>query len=248
MTSQEARALLSTYRPQVGAAGDARMTEALALVQRDPQLAQWFKQQQATDAVVRRALADIPVPYGLATRIIANRPSARSGFAWPDWLRAPALSAVAALLLLGFWGQQPAAPMFEQYRGSMVAFVDHPYEMDFHAETEAGVRQAMAGEGYPSTYTVPPGLHTYPLEGGCKRSWNGRKVSLICYGSHEQHKPDVWMFVAPADVLPDAPREAVPQYRQLDDIATAAWFADGLHYLVATELDEAALRQLLQGR
>jgi hypothetical protein len=190
--------------------------------------------EQQFDDAIRAKLREVAVPVGLKTRILANVKPARSVNLWA-WL-APAAAVAAALAVVLLWPHPGNS--FAAYRGEMVKFVSVEYKLDFHVETLAEVRQAMAQHSYPADYIEPPGLKQLRVEGGCLRQWRGRKVSLICMEARDH---DVWMFVTEA--LPDAPTE--PVFTKTGRITSASWTSGQLTYILATEGDEAELRSYL---
>lgn len=246
MNSEQAKVILACYRPAVDDASDPQVAAALRLAQTDPALAAWYAAQQAIDAAVHRKLTEIPIPPGLQTRLLSQRPATKSSVTWLGWWRLPAVSSLAALLLAGFIFLQALPTSFRAYRHEMVEFVDKPYTLDFEVDDLAQARQLMKDSGYPSDYVLPGHLSDYPLEGGCKRSWRGEKVSLLCFGEEDEGKPDVWLFFAPADKLPGSRSDSDLRYTRVDEMITATWVADGIRYLAVAEADEMDLQGMLQ--
>ncbi|MDP9292359.1 MAG: hypothetical protein M3O82_08355, partial [Verrucomicrobiota bacterium] len=62
MDREAAKVLLECYRPGGADANDPTFAEALREVQSDPELAQWFANQQAFDSVIVGKLAHLPAP------------------------------------------------------------------------------------------------------------------------------------------------------------------------------------------
>lgn len=62
MNNDEAKFILSAYRPSGRDANDARFTEALNQAKQDPALREWLAQSQALDAVVMKKLSGIVPP------------------------------------------------------------------------------------------------------------------------------------------------------------------------------------------
>jgi hypothetical protein len=79
MTRDEAQRILATCRPDGPEMRDPLVIEALALVQRDPDLRRWFEQHTAFQAAMRASFRQMPVPADLAERILASR---REAAAW----------------------------------------------------------------------------------------------------------------------------------------------------------------------
>ena len=67
MKNDEAKFILSAYRPDGDDAGDARFAEALAQAEQDPELAPWLQEERRFDSVFCDALGAVPVPPDLRT-------------------------------------------------------------------------------------------------------------------------------------------------------------------------------------
>ena len=80
MDSDQARAILLTYRPGIDD-GDPLFAEALEQTARDPELAAWLTEQGKDFAKVRQKFQTLPVPAGLAEKIVRERPVR---FHWPS--------------------------------------------------------------------------------------------------------------------------------------------------------------------
>ena len=72
MTTQEAKFLLSAYRPDGRDAADPFFAEALAQARSDPELAAWFAREQAMDARISERLGGIVPPQALRESILAG--------------------------------------------------------------------------------------------------------------------------------------------------------------------------------
>jgi hypothetical protein len=246
MNRERAKEILAGYRPHKDRATDPEFAQALALLERDPELARWFENEQALDAALRRKLQEIPVPAGLEARILAGPPRRlrRAG-----WWREPAFLAAAAavLVVIGFsaaWLAPRKPATWSDYQANVVGEVTEPYDLNIKTPSHDQVRQSMAAAGYPADYRIPPALSDYPVEGGLRLRWHGHKVSVVCFGSDEDHKPDVWLIVSDRTSLPGAPAGAAPEFEVIGKSRTARWADEGHFYIVATQ-DGPDLKGLL---
>src|SRR5579871_2086013 len=98
MDRDQAKEILLGYQRGRDDAIDARLREALALVDRDPELASWFELQQRADDAIRAGLRETPVPAGLKQKIVGEQKIVRVVFAWR---RSVWLAAAAAVVVLG---------------------------------------------------------------------------------------------------------------------------------------------------
>ena len=95
MNNQEAKFILSAYRPSGEDACAAAFAAALEQVNRDPDLAAWFAGQRALDVATTNAICSIAIPQDLRANILAGAKISRRRF----WGRRPALLAIAASLV-----------------------------------------------------------------------------------------------------------------------------------------------------
>ena len=73
MNTREAKEILLLYRGPVDDA-DPQFREALRYAQRDPELAQWLREQTRCYALIRAKLREVEPPIDLSQRIIRTRP------------------------------------------------------------------------------------------------------------------------------------------------------------------------------
>ena len=237
MNRARAQEILAGYRPNQGVATDPETAAALALLKADADLARWFEHEQALDAALRRKLGEIPVPRDLQARILAARPTRP---ARPLWWSAPRLLAAAAALVVvagasALWLAPWRPATWADYQAKAVEEASEPYDLNLKSSDHDQVRQGMAAAGFPSDYREPKGLLTYPLEGGFRFNWRGHKVAVVCYGSDEEHKPDVWLIVLDRTPLAGAPAGATPEFGITGKCRTATWADEGHFYIVATQ-------------
>jgi len=244
MNSARAKEILSGYRPGGEDQTDPVFESALALVESDPELARWFRSQQAMDAVLRRKFTEIPIPLGLETRIRANRPRPRVGLVrWNAF--SPISVAAAAVLLVGgtlAWLAPFRPATWVDYQASAIEKVTSPYVLNPESRDHDQVRRGLAGNGFPADYRVPKGLEQYPLEGGFEIRVRGHNLSAICFGSDEEHKPDVWLIVMKRMPLRGAPADAIPRFSMAGRNPIATWAEDDNYYILATEDDGPDLK------
>ena len=81
MNTSEAKERLFLYRGPIDN-GDPQFEEALAHAQRDPEVAEWMREQSSCYDTIRSKLREIEPPSDLAEKIIRRRPiSLRRGWA-----------------------------------------------------------------------------------------------------------------------------------------------------------------------
>src|SRR5215831_12326031 len=102
MTAQQAKEILTLFRPDSFDAADPEFTEALQLCERDPQLKRWFDEHCAVYRELRARFRQIAVPEGLKEQILAERKVHTTPFRSRLKLFAAAAAAITALAVLVF--------------------------------------------------------------------------------------------------------------------------------------------------
>jgi hypothetical protein len=124
MKNQDAKFILSGYRPGGQDASDPAFAEALEQAKLDPELGQWFAAQQAHAAAVAGKLKEIAPPAHLRTAVLAGsllaQPTTRS-----RWLRPALVGAAAALAVFaGLVTVMPAKPTMDVEKLTAFAIQD----------------------------------------------------------------------------------------------------------------------------
>jgi hypothetical protein len=247
MDKQEARLVLQACRPNGEDAALPVFAEALALVERDPELAAWWQAQQAFDRKFAAKLQEIPLPPDLRATILAGRKieqmTARSYL--PQWLAIAAMFLVVGLIGGLFFPSRTheAGPLAAAgYDESALAFLgnDAPslgMMSSDHEQVLAWLKQQNAPVG-----SIPAKMETLPSVGCQTFAVHGHSVSLICFtmaGGRLAH-----LFVIERPALSDPPGRS-PEFGQNGAWSTASWSDDAHSYLLATQDKPEALKQLL---
>lgn len=246
MNRDEAIYLLRSYHLSGQDAEDPQFREALEMLQRDPELRQRFSRERAVDEKLSGAFRAFPVPPGLKGELLAARKVA------PEctWRRPTAWLAAAAagLALLGAFSvfrsqvmdKHPFAE-FHSYVVETAAKLDH---LDIRTGDLARVREWLHEHRAPDDFVIPGQLNGKSSVGCRVFSWNGQKISLVCFEVADNKVAH--MFVMDRSALTNWPEVGVPQIEvSRDGIATAAWSDSRRTYIVALEQGEQDLRRLL---
>ncbi|HXQ81886.1 MAG TPA: hypothetical protein VN775_11265 [Opitutaceae bacterium] len=111
MTIQEARFILSAYRPSGADAALPAFSDALRMAAADPSLGAWFARSRAHDAAVAGKLRQVEPPSGLREAILAGvrvSDSQRSRGPGRTWIAG--LAAAAALAIVVISMKAPTRP------------------------------------------------------------------------------------------------------------------------------------------
>ncbi len=260
MNCDEAKLILQAYRPGGQDADDPQFAEALALAKRDPELATWFARQQKFDALVSREIKSLPVPPDLKDKLLAHENLLRQKIVelpapvwwrnlFPFGLTAAWAVAAAVVILFGiavFWKQPENNAHFANYSARMVyAAVNDSNHVDVENKDMKQVVAWLGEHHGENNFVLPVALNGDSGLMGCRvLDWHGQKVSMLCYGLSGSGHVD--LFVAGANVFPDAPPEDKPQFVSSGGMPTASWSHDGKAYLMVGHGDMAALERILQ--
>lgn len=257
MTNEEAKFILRACRPGGQDARDPQCAEALAQLERDPELARWFERERQFDQALARKLKQAPVPPYLPAMIFAGAKMARTESSGRV-RRLLALAAGVALLLggalFGFRAMRTPPPdlrragsasagVFQDFQRDMVELIrSGSYALQLHASDHSAIRQWLASQRGQSGFVVPPGIANAPAFGCQVLEWRAASVTLVCF----RHQGSfVHLFVIDAGLLKDAPAETTPQLVQVGENLAAHWTNQGKTYVLTGLNDAQALRRLL---
>ena len=253
MNRDDAKNILLLYRSGTADAADPQIAEALALVKQDAELARWFGEHCARQEVLRakvpansgarrtqgtnhfrtcgagknHCLAAISRPYGRGGN---HRDRAGSG----NHLAATAgnLTTPWPFTRIGWWGLRYAVTPWISRR-----------------TTPAQIRAYFAQNHAPADYVLPAPLEKVALTGCAIQSWQGEKVSMICFRTGKPLPPgqpgDLWLFIVDRASVKNAPSAGPPQLAKVNQLVTATWAQGDKLYLLGTAGDEQTIRQLL---
>ena len=254
MTQTEARRILSLYRPWSADAHDPEFAGALELARQDAELGRWFEQHCAAQSAIRAGFKQIVPPPGLKEQILSERRAATSRPLWRKPALAMALLVISLLLAgTGVWISQKAGSAdelsFASYQNRMVKTALRIYGMDLETNSTAEVRAYLARQNAHADFTLPQPLAEAKTVGCGVLSWQGHRVSMVCFHSGRPlgpgEKTDLFLFVMERAAAQDAPEAASPQFSKVNKMTTASWVEGDLVYLLAAPDDEPFLRKFL---
>ncbi len=232
MSQQGIKEVLRAYSGSSEDRRDPLFLEALAAVEKDPELKKWWEQEQAWDQKVRRALAESPIPQELRGRLRSRGRGRRvSTGAWM------ALAASVVLFFSFFFrSSEPQGPVeLVQFEAAALNFIQSPFFLSLKSPDPTEIRHWIAAKGVASDYTLPPKLQA--LEGiGCRvAKVNGISAAMICFKCEEKDR-EVHLMIVDLRHLQGAPPEGHPVFMAQGKWSTASW-SDGRHgYLLAGDV------------
>jgi hypothetical protein len=251
MNPEQAKEILSLYRPGTADAEDAYFCEARRQCEADPELKRWFDEHCATYIALRAKFKQVPVPEGLKEQILAER----KVHTLPLWRRpvvlvAAAAAVVALITLVSQWPSPRELSGFPAYLTRMVSAVRRTYGMELVTDNLEGIRAFFQQRQANADYVLPAALQQKAQATGCALlSWQGQPVSMICFKSGRPLPPgqmsDLWLLVVQHGSIAGAPSTNVPSLAEVNGAATASWTAGGKVYILVAEGNEDFLRQYL---
>lgn len=251
MSRDEAKNILLLYRHGTADVDDPQIAGALALAQRDPELARWLEEHCARQFVLREKFRQITVPAGLKEQIISEQ-AAQERMIF--WRQKSALVAMAALVLLvglaPFWFLNRAHDdTLAIYQNRMAGVALRGYAMDLVTSSPEQILAYLAQNHAPADFVLPAALKQVVLTGCAVEGWQDVKVSMICFRTGKSPAPagqsDLWLFVVDRASVRGAPAGGVPQISKVNRLITATWTQGDKLYLLGTEGDEGAIKQYL---
>jgi hypothetical protein len=242
VNSAEAKRILIAHRPGCDPATEPDIAAALEQVGRDPALAHWWEQQQAFHASMKKGFGEIPVPEGLRDQIRGRA----KVIPFPWWQQPRTWAAAAALVLLAglatlLWKPAPQEGTFETFRSRMVRNVLRQYRMDIQTNDMATIRQFLATNNAPATYTLPPKLAQLPPMGAGVMSWQTSRASMVCIDTGPTGT--AFLFVVKRADVQKAPG-ASPEFAPVNKLMTASWVEGENVYLLAFHGEGETLKKL----
>lgn len=230
MNSQEAKSILTAYRPDRPDAGSQRVAQALEQVQKDPQLAKWFAEQQAFDALMVSAVTTIPIPSTLKASILESTPVAESK-RLPDWRLRWALAASVVILasVAVLWLRRDAATM-AAFRDEIVeSGWSDSHHIGFASADLKQIQEWLRTEKAPGDFAIPAAVQDLRVNGCRVVDWRGQKVSLICFFNEGRH---LHLFVVDEKALADVPPDNMPDFEKSSGWKTVCWSVGNKTYLL----------------
>jgi hypothetical protein len=245
MDKYTARFVLQSIRADGADAEAPEFAEALEAARTDPELGSQFVAEQALDRVIASKLASIPIPDGLCDSILARAEVSRS-VGRRRFVQRLALAASVALLATVaavWWSNARRAVSFASYRQEMVGRLDGRIQLSFTSQQADELQQWLAQTRGVTGVEIPRGLKDMPAIGCRTWMWNDRPAGLICFlvDGHQA----VHLLVIPRAAVPNAPARAEPQFHPVGNWQTASWTQGENVYVLAGNLDRAALEKLL---
>jgi len=246
MSRDQAKEILSAFRPGTEDERDPVFLEALQVAEHDSELAAWLADRQAFDSAVKRRLAASPLPPALFEQIrIGGTLRQRQARHRRQRLLALAACLVLFLTLAGLWRYRrnfTETTQFAACRSEMVRFLQQFPRLDLETANLAQAREWLADTHHLQQIQFPAGLQRFPTIGCRTLDWHGHPLGLICFMVDGEV---VHFIVIRRSSIPDGPPTSEPQFARVGGDTTVAWSRGELTYLVLSKANEGFLRERL---
>ena len=247
MTNKDASFLLSACRPNGMDSRDPEFSEALAQAASDPALNGWYQDQRRFDAGIAARIQSTPVPADLRSRILTGGRVSRPS----PWFSARRLWAIAAMAMafvgLGAWFSMDVRQGSDQWQDQALAalsqLVTGREKFDARSASVTDLQHWLQANGSPTVASLPAAVRRLETL-GCKTiSWNGNRISLICF--HGPGGELVHLAMTDLSGLANPPPQGSPVYGVRDGWQTATWSQGDMAMMLITKAPESQLRSLL---
>jgi hypothetical protein len=244
MDRDEAKLILSALRPDGAEVHEPIFAEALALLETDPELRDWWQAQQKFDRKIAAKLSEVPVPEDLRDRILA---SPKIEAFPPQWRHRSLLAAAALIAILcvaiSFWNVASndgldrtafADAALNELNGSGPLLAMQSSDRD---KVKAWLQEQNAPIG-----DMPGKIASIPPYGCQKYIIHGHTVSLICLAL--ANGGIAHLFVVDKGALTNPPGTNGPHYDRMNGWNIATWSDNRMSYMLATQSSLNDLKQL----
>ncbi|MDP0494809.1 MAG: hypothetical protein Q7Q73_01250 [Verrucomicrobiota bacterium JB024] len=245
MDSTQAKAILSAYRADMPDADEAAFAEALEQVGHDPELAQWFEDEQNFDEIFAGKLHDIQPPADLKDKLLALDPDKKTiPFPQPEsdsstpkpqlpgqrpwWKRSSILSAAATVaVLLGFGAvlldpsKLEAEPELNQFYDQLGDNFRQNPKLTGTSNDLDDIRGKLRASGLRAPGALPPKVDSLAEVGFGSFSYKGTTISYVV---ESQGNQTFCLYLLDKSLAGNAlPQDGTPVIFQQEDLAMMAW-------------------------
>jgi hypothetical protein len=125
----------------------------------------------------------------------------------------------------------------------MVRSAMRDYRMNLLTNDLNEIRRYLKENQAHGDYVLPKPLEKLPGTGCAILSWQGKRVSLVCFALNPRN--DLLLFITDRRTVSDAPPAGKTQFTPVGKLMTASWSAADKVYLLAGPGDQEFLKQYL---
>lgn len=245
MNADDAKLILSAYRPDPREAAGPDVSAALQRAKHDPVLAEWWAREQAWDDAMAEKLAEIAPPPGLRAVLIAGHAGRRASSpapaaGWRAVVFAVAATIVVALSLgVARWHPASTGATLQDFAVNTVA---NGFFLQKRSSDVSALKAWLAEKRGPVPRQVPSEFANLRALGCRTLRFQGRDVSLVCF---ERDGREFHLFVARRGELRPERVASTPQFSTRGALVAATWADADTHYVVVSDAGMVALRGVL---
>jgi hypothetical protein len=244
MTNDQAKFILSAFRPRGGDSGNPAFADALRMAGDDPALGAWFKASRELDAAVSSKLAAVEPPPELRGAILAgagvSRRARRGIPAW-GWVAGLAAAAAVAVSVLSFHepvAALPGAPAFASF--AIDDMINHRHGSSGEPAATLVSELQTAGAPMPTAGQID---FDRLRETGCRTlSFGGHELVEVCFA---REGTVFHLYVMPRGALATDSAARGASFLSEAGGSAAVWSDGRFDYALASQAGVAALRRLL---
>jgi hypothetical protein len=246
MINDEAKFILSAYRPNGCDAGDAQFATALEQARHDPALGAWLARSQAHDTAVAAKLGAITPPPGLREAILAGARASQTGTVTRRRWSLPWTIAAAAAVAVGIagavWQGGRSGMSVEQLADSTLDDMWHAQHGGHGAPAAELQRWLDSPDSKLAAAPMPVDFDKLRQTGCRTLAVSGRQLLEICFsrGGSEFH-----VYIMPQAEMPGLPARRTPTVLARAGGGAAVWSDGHYAYSLVSSAGPDAIRRLL---
>lgn len=250
MDKHEAKLILQSYRPNGRDASDPAFAEALAMAQADPELKEWFENEQSMDRAISEKLHNTPVPVDLKKTILSGMRTEQN-IVRPQvvWWKSPALAwaavivvVFAAAFLIQDQRSNSTQAALADYRTTMRQNLDTLSGFDYPTSSPAKIQSWLDEQGIFGDIEIPENL-IGKKSMGCKLfDYKDAQSALICFQLPNMQM--VHLFVIEKSAIQELDASSTGVFAKCGEWDTCSWEEDDKLFLLLGKVGNSTLERL----
>ena len=200
---------------------DPEVSEALALLEHDAELREWFEKEQEFDDIISAKVSEVEIPDGLREELLAKMSTGtpKPGRRLITLRRIGYASAALAAALVAVVGvvfyklSQPydfqrvkTSQDYAAFRHDMSGYANSFFMLQHTDENFAALNNWLKSKQGPTYSRLPDNILSLESVGCSVLNWGGQNASLLCF--IDDKKELIHIFMIPADGLTGLPTPA----------------------------------------
>lgn len=227
MTTDEAKMTLQSWRIDGANEPTKKVREALALIEKDAELAAWWQKEQEFNSRMEESVGRIDVPPGLRQSILNERTESKADrkkvVYFPRFI--PVAASFIALLFVGILLFDPlpaeAEPELDEFVGHVSSYDIDPEEMILTPDPEIALFELQKRLG-TAPAQLPDRLHSLEPTAIHSTQWREVLIGVILMKDSQGNVHS--LYLVESSEFPDQrDHPAHPEVRKIQDKALLVW-------------------------